>query len=98
MLKLRNSLPSIARGSFDAPFVAGQVLGYRRHWGEETTLVLLNFGGASAEVEVDGLAADVSLVPAYPAGTTPIRADASGKARIAMTAQSVRVWVVTRSP
>lgn len=94
MIKLRNTLPSIAQGSYDAPFVSGSVMGYQRTLGSEKTLVLINYGTLAANVSVTSLPANASLSNAFPADGAAAVADASGTALIAMAAQSVRVCKV----
>ncbi len=94
MLALRNRLPSIARGSYVAPFVAGNALGFQRVLGGETTLVLINYGSGAATLDVAALPANASLESAFPAGDAPASASAAGVARIAVPAQSLRVFKV----
>jgi glycosidase len=92
LLALRNGRPSIAEGSYEAPFVSGKVMGYRRRLGNEATLVLINFGGASATVAVDNLAGNALLANLHPAGGADASADASGNASIRLAAQTLRVF------
>ncbi|HYD81540.1 MAG TPA: alpha-amylase family glycosyl hydrolase [Paucimonas sp.] len=96
MLKLRNTYPSIARGSYEAPFVHGSVMGYQRKFGNENTLVLINYGTTPGFVDVAALPSNAMLAPAYPrsAGLVPI--GASGHALIAIQPQSVMVFSVRR--
>ena len=94
LLKLRNTLPSIARGRYEAPFVIGKVMGYQRRFGTERTLVLINYDSAAARIEVDGLPADGTLVPAFPAGANRLTITPAGTARIAIAAQAVRVYLI----
>jgi glycosidase len=94
LLALRNARPSISEGSYDAPFVHGQVMGYRRRLGNETTLVLINFGEAAATVAVDHLAANGLLANLHPNGGVDERVDATGHARITIDAQTLRVFDV----
>ncbi len=94
MLALRNDLPSIARGSYLSPFVAGSALGFQRVLGGERTLVLVNYGGSGATLDVAALPANASLQSAYPAGGVAATASADGVARVAVPAQSVRVFKV----
>ena len=86
MLALRNRLPSIAQGSYESPFVQGPVMGYRRVWGDEQTLVLINYGERRADVDVPGVARDERWVQEYPASAEPASA-----VRVEMAPQSVRV-------
>ncbi len=94
MLKLRNSLPSIAQGSYEAAFVSGSVMGYQRTFGNERTLVLINYGTNTANVSVSSLPASANLNNAFPTDGAATSADSSGTAQIAMAAQSVRVFVI----
>ncbi|MBL8510665.1 MAG: alpha-amylase, partial [Betaproteobacteria bacterium] len=66
MLALRNTRPSIAQGSYDAPFVQGQVLGFQRSFQREKTWVLINYGTSDATVSLEGLPAGAKLQALYP--------------------------------
>jgi glycosidase len=94
MLKLRNTLPSIARGSFDAPFADGLVAGWQRRLQGETTQTVINYGTQPAQAQLAGLAPGATLRPAWPAGAEAVRADDSGRASVKLPAQSLRVFVV----
>ena len=94
MLRLRNTLPSIAQGRYMAPFVSGKVLGYQRQFEGERTLVLINYDSAAARVEVGGLPAGGTLVAAFPADAARAPVGAAGAAQIALAAQEVRVYVI----
>ncbi|MEI8327150.1 MAG: alpha-amylase family glycosyl hydrolase, partial [Betaproteobacteria bacterium] len=94
MLRLRNTLPSIARGSYEASFTRGGVMGFQRAFGAERTLVLINYATSRAQVQVDALAAAAKLTPAYPSGSSAVAADAKGSVTLALPAQSVRVLVL----
>ncbi len=93
MLGLRNSLPSIARGSYVAPFVAGQAMGYQRRLGSETSLVLINYGNASANLSVASLSPGATLVPRHGASAS-VGINATGQAAVAMPGLSVQVYTV----
>jgi hypothetical protein len=95
VLSVRNSLPSISRGTYLAPFVQNQVMGFQRRLGEEVTLVVINYGTAPAEVSVESLPAQALLAPRMgnsPSSTT----DKVGIAKLNVTAQSVNVYLVQR--
>ena len=94
MLKLRNTLPSIAQGSYEAPFVSGRAMGYQRKLGSETTLVLINYAAAATRLEVSELAANGTLIPVYPAAAARLAVDRAGVADIMLPAQSVRVFLL----
>ncbi|MFM2060277.1 MAG: hypothetical protein RLY71_4662, partial [Pseudomonadota bacterium] len=99
MLGLRNRLPSIARGSYEAAYADGLLLGFQRRLAGETSLVLINYGDQAASTAVPGLALHARLRAEWPraaAGaprSTP-RADERGQLSLLVPAQSVQVWTV----
>ena len=97
MLALRNSWPSIARGSFEGSFAQGLVAGWQRAWNNERTLVLINYGTAAADVSVPSLPAGARLQPLYPRHALAARATADGQAALRLPAQAVQVYRVTTS-
>jgi glycosidase len=96
MLKLRNTLPSIARGRYEQPFADGLVMGYQRRFANEHTVVLFNYGTQPAAAQLRGLPPSARLVAAYPSGAAGVAADAEGSARVPLAPQSVNVFVVRR--
>ncbi|MEO7104759.1 MAG: alpha-amylase family glycosyl hydrolase, partial [Rhodoferax sp.] len=95
MLALRNSLPSLASGSYDAPVVQGRVMAYRRTLGAETSLVVINYGTRSAKLALRDLqprAAFVSVYPQAVRSTKPAVANNQGVLQLSLPAQSVRVY------
>ena len=93
LLALRNTLPSIASGSYVAPFVSGQVMGFQRHLGSEKVLVLVNYGTSSANVAVQDLPANVKLVARLGLAATT-SADPTGRVTLPIGAQSVEVYLL----
>jgi glycosidase len=93
LLGLRNSLPSIARGSYGAPFVDGQVMAYQRKLGSETALVVFNYGSSAASVGVSALPAGATLTARLGGGPNAA-ADGAGIARLNLAPQSVSVFLV----
>lgn len=96
MLKLRNTLPSIAQGSYESPFVSGHVMAYQRKHGSEQTLVLTNYGGKAAKVKINHLPASASLKTLYPNMNSAhkLASNVSGEAVIRIKAQSVMVFLL----
>jgi alpha-amylase len=90
MLGLRNSRPSIARGSFEASFADGLVLGFQRRWADERTLVLINYDTRPAIVPVPGIATSDRLKPLYPA-----RADTPASTTLTLAPQSIQVFDIS---
>jgi glycosidase len=95
MLALRNTRPSISAGSYEAATAAGATLGFQRTAGAQRTLVVINYGGAAASVDVAALPANATLTSLYPADSSTASADAGGAAHLSLAAQSVRVFDVT---
>jgi len=95
MLALRNARPSLAQGSYVAPFANQLVLGYQRSFGGERSLVVINYATApAAAVALAGLPANATLTSVYPNDGTTATADANGQAQLTLAAQSVRVYDV----
>jgi alpha-amylase len=87
MIALRNTRPSIARGSFEHSFADGLVLGYQRRLGKERTLVLINYGREARQVRLRGVTARALLTPLHPADGATRRA-----ASMTLTPRSVQVF------
>ena len=96
MLGLRNTRPSIARGSFERSFAQGQVLGFERALDSERTLVLINYGTATATARLAGLPARARLRALFPTWGASAGADALGSVDVLLAPQSVRVFDLRR--
>ena len=94
MIKLRNTRSSLADGTYEAPFVRGQLLGYRRTLGEDRTLVLINYGKRSERIGVRDLALGRRLQPLFPAVVKGQTAAAMRSFKITVPAQSVQVYTL----
>ena len=99
MLALRNTHPSIARGTWEHAFADGLVMGFQRALGSERTLVLINYGQESRELAVPGLGASAGaelLWASEPRMAGRLRLSAQAPALRsrghALPAQSVQVW------
>jgi len=88
VLALRNTRPSIARGSFEHAFADGLVLGFQRRLGKERTLVLINYGRSEATVAVPGLAPRARL--------RTLHGRARAGAKFTLPPQSVQVFAIGR--
>jgi alpha-amylase len=95
MLALRNGRVSLRDGAYAQPQVSGSMLSYQRRSPGETTLVLINYGTASASAALAGLGANATLAAKYPAGSPDASADAGGDATVAIGAQSLLVFDVS---
>jgi alpha-amylase len=92
MLKLRNGLPSIARGSFEHSFAEGQVAGWQRSLGGETTFTVFNYGPQAAEVAVDRLPPNTRMLAMWPEDAETLRVGGSGRVHLTLPGQSLRVY------
>ena len=106
LLEVRNTFPSIARGSYLAPRVQGQVLAFQRTWADETTLVVINYGAKHAAVKLQQLPSRVRLKQVFSSLGEPnvaiqpltaaVRVDGKGRATLRVAPQSVLVFAVQR--
>ena len=97
LIALRNSLPSIATGSFLAPYVSsnGLVLGYQRQLGSERVLVVINYGTSTNTVSPSGLPPNAMLTLQSPfGGASTVTANGAGLISLPVAAQSVAVYLV----
>ncbi len=92
MLHLRNSLPSIARGSYQAPWVTGRVMSFQRKLDTEHTLVLINYSRRAVRLRVPQLPAGSLMSPRYPPQSSAFLANGRGTASVRLAAQSVYVY------
>lgn len=95
LLKLRNGLPSMARGTQQHGFAQGLVAGWQRVHEGERTLVLINYGKQLAQAEMRDLPPNARLLSAYPeGGAQAARANAAGQASLWLGPQALRVLIV----
>jgi alpha-amylase len=95
MLKLRNSRPSLLRGTQQHGFAQGVVAGWQRVHDGERTLVLINYGQQLAQAELRDLPPNARLLSAHPeGGAQAARANAAGQTSLWLGPQAVRVLVV----
>jgi glycosidase len=95
LLRLRNAHPSLTVGDAGATQATGQVLAYQRKAGDERALVVVNYGAATS-FEARALPARARYRRVFPAGESDkLVAGRDGRARLALPAQSVRVYIAT---
>lgn len=96
MLALRNTLPSLASGSYEAPVVQGMVMAYRRTLGAETTLVVINYDTKPGTLTLNDLQASTRFAVTYPHKSKSLQTNARGVLSLRMPAQSVKVITAQR--
>ncbi len=96
MLAMRNTLPSLSRGSYEFPLVNGNVFSYQRKFEDSHAVVVINYGLEKATSNVGELPVGSVLAAIYPANTSATTVDTKGNAQLNIDAQSVRVFNVRR--
>jgi glycosidase len=94
VIAVRRAHPSLTAGTHAGASASGTTLSFQRVQGNERAVVMINYGGATANVAAAGLPANAALVNAFPASGTNTAADAGGNATVSVPAQSVRVFVI----
>jgi glycosidase len=95
VIALRQSLPSLQRGTYLAANTNGSLMSFRRELGAEKTLLIFNYGGAPGTITATGLAGGANLHRHWPVGAADWVADITGSASISLPAQSFAVFGVT---
>jgi len=95
VIAVRRAHPSLMAGTHAGAAASGTTLSFQRVLGNERAVVMINYGGTTANVAAAGLPANAVLVNAFPASGTDAAADAGGSATVGVPAQSVRVFIVT---
>ena len=75
------------------PVAGGDVLGFQRQLGAETTLVMINFGKTGLGAKTKNLAPNKAFSLIYPKVALEITSDAKGMAAVTLPAQSVSVFI-----
>ena len=99
MLTLRNGIPALTNGSYEAVTVNGNVMSFQRRLaagagagaGASTAVVVINYGTSAATVSVSGLSAGGTLSSAYPSDGPDVSVEANGQFSLTLMPQSVRV-------
>ena len=92
MLALRNARSSLAKGSYEAAKVQGQVLTYQRKDGKEHSLVAINYGAQPAAIALEDMVSNATLRPLYPSKGM---ANQKG-AQLTLPAHAVQVFAVEK--
>lgn len=92
LLALRQSLPSLARGSYENPQVQSRVMSFVRTLGDEHTLVVINYSGRTGTPTIEALPPGAKLVPRFPAEGEAVTVSAEGKATLTIPGQGVSVY------
>ena len=97
MLRLRNTHPAIARGSYGAPRVDGATMSFQRVFKDERLAVVINYGQVAGVANLAGLPANTRLQRLYPSpADAPHPVGADGSAALPAAPLSVQVFLVSR--
>jgi glycosidase len=94
VIALRQSLPSLQRGTYLAANTSGNVMTFQRVLGAEKTLLVFNYGSAAGAITTSGLSGSASLHRLWPVGALDLVADVAGSVNISLPAQSFAVFGV----
>jgi glycosidase len=94
IIALRQSLPSLQRGAYQAASSSGALMSFQRVLGVERTLVAFNYGASGGVLQARGLASGAKLRRLWPTGGGDLLADAGGSVDVALPGQSVAVFAV----
>jgi glycosidase len=95
IITVRRAHPSLMGGTHAGAAASGTTLSFQRVQGQERAVVMINYGGAAANINAAGLPANTALVSAFPASGTDTASDGNGSVTVNVPAQSLRVFIVT---
>jgi len=93
LIALRNAVPALARGRYEAAHADGLAWSSRRVLDGQVALVLINYGSAPASFTLDGLEPGRRFREAFPGAKGKLRADARGEAKTTLPPRSLAVYV-----
>jgi len=98
MLRLRNTHPAIATGSYVAPRVDGKTMSFQRVNAQEHLVVVINYAAVAGVANLADLQANAHLRRLYPdtSPSEPRSADAQGLVAVPAAPLSVQVFLVSR--
>lgn len=94
LIALRTRLPSLSQGDYQHALATGKILQFRRSFGEQTSLIVINFGTASSTASVKQLPANAKLKQVFPSEGNKLEANQQDHVDLPIPAQSVQVWTV----
>jgi glycosidase len=94
VIALRQSRPSLQRGSYQGAQSSGSLMTFQRALGAETTLLVFNYGSTPDAIAATGLPAGVTLHRLWPQGDPDLLVSGSGSVNVDQPAQSFAVFSV----
>lgn len=92
LISLRNQRSSLKAGDYSHIIVSGNILSFQRQSGAEKTLVALNYGSTSGDLNLSELTANSTANALYPAAANALLVDGSGQAKLTLAAQQILVF------
>jgi glycosidase len=94
VIALRQSKPSLQRGSYQGALSSGAMMTFQRTLGAETTLLVFNYGSTAGAITATGLPSRATLHRLWPVGDADLVSDAAGSVNVNQSAQSFAVFAV----
>jgi glycosidase len=94
VIALRQTLPSLQRGTYLAANTNGNLMTFQRTLGVEKTVLFFNYGSAAGTITATGLPSSTNLHALWPVGAADLVADVTGSASISLPAQSFAIFRV----
>jgi glycosidase len=91
VIALRQSRPSLQRGSYQDAAASGALMTFARALGHEKTIVVLNYGSSDGMVSLSGLPGGATLHRLWPLGGSDLTVDSSGSVAVSQVGQSFSV-------
>lgn len=92
LISLRNQRNSLKAGNYSNIIVSGNILSFQRQSGTEKTLVALNYGNTSGDLNLSGLTANSTANALYPTTANALSIDGSGQAKLTLSAQQIMLF------
>ncbi len=92
LISLRNQRSSLQAGDYGKIIVSGNILSFQRQSGTEKTLVVLNYGTSSGNLNLSNLTANSTATALYPSTAQALPIDGNGQAKLTLTAQQILVF------
>lgn len=94
VIALRQSRPSLQRGTYQGALASGTMMTFQRTLGAEKTLLVFNYGSTAGAIAATGFAGGVTLRRLWPTGDADLVADGAGAVSVSQPAQSFSVFGV----
>ena len=94
LISLRKQRNSLNSGNYSNAAVNGSVLSFQRQFGDEKSVVLINYGNNSITTNIKNLPMNTTLSSVYPNKIVKVNSDTNGSADVNLPAQSIFVFSI----